>query len=91
MPSFSFWKKVVEVIALLLTLTYLLLASIYPRSGKIIAVEYDYDDYIVEDVAGLIWIVKGVEDLSVGDNVAMLMWNHFTPRKISDDIILKMR
>lgn len=62
----------------------------YPRYGKIIAVEYDYDDYIIEDAAGITWIVKGVEDLSAGDNIAMLMFNNFTPWAIYDDVVVRI-
>lgn len=88
---FIFFKKVVVVVLVLLTLTYLFLSSCYPRYGKIIAVEYDYDDIIVEDLAGLVWVWNGVEDWACGDDVAMIMWNRFTPNNIYDDVILKLR
>jgi len=65
--------------------------SYYPRYGKIVAVEYDYDDYIVEDAAGLIWVVEGVEDLWAGDDVAMLMFDNFTPWNIYDDVVIDLR
>lgn len=61
---------------------------LYPRAAKIIGVEYDNDLYIIEDGAGLIWTWKGVTDLSCGDDIAMLMWNHMTPWTIYDDVII---
>ena len=87
-------KKVIVTLILaiiLSTMVYIVDESFYPRPGKIVAVEYDLDDYIIEDIAGLRWVVKGVEDLSVGDNVAMLIYNRLTPNDIFDDIILKIR
>ena len=63
---------------------------IYARAATIIGVEYDNDLYIIEDKAGLVWIWEGVEDLSCGDEIAMLMWNRLTPWTIFDDVILEI-
>lgn len=68
-----------------------LVSSLYIRAGRIVGVEYDNDLVIVEDCAGLTWIYEGVEDLSCGDNVAMLMWNKMTPGTIFDDVILQIK
>lgn len=46
------------------------------------------DLYIIEDDAGLVWVYGGVEDLSCGDNIAMMMFDRLTPWTIFDDIIL---
>lgn len=83
-----FCKKVALQAALILIVFLILLKSLYPRYGVIVGVEYDYDDYIIEDGAGLIWVYEGVTDLSTGDGIAMLMWNKFTPNNIYDDVIL---
>ena len=88
--SHFFKNKVVVVIALLLTLFIAIATTCYTRHGKIIAVEYDYDDCIVADQAGVSWLVSGSDSRACGDNVVMLIWNHFTP-SIDDDIILLMR
>lgn len=61
---------------------------VYVRAGTIVGVEYDNDLYIIEDVAGLVWVYGGVEDLSCGDNIAMMMFDRLTPWTIFDDIIL---
>lgn len=61
---------------------------IYARPATIVGVEYDNDLYIIEDGAGIVWIWEGVEDLSCGDEIAMLMFNHLTPWTIYDDMIL---
>lgn len=87
--------KTVAVILLILVLGVAALHAIHPRpgiiylrAGTIIGVEYDNDLYIIEDAAGLVWTWDGVEDLSCGDNIAMLMWNRLTPWTIFDDVIM---
>ena len=65
--------------------------SVYPRYGKVIGVEYDYDCLIIEDQAGLTWEYEGIEDIALDDDIAMLMWNRFTPNDIRDDVILEIR
>ena len=81
----------IATLILLVAVATFVISSVYPRYGYIVAVEYDYDDYLIEDLAGLVWCVEGIEDLSLGDDVALLMWNHFTPNNIYDDWIIDMR
>lgn len=92
------WKTVAVVLLVILSLAVVrpmiwsnpCAPLIYPRAATIVGVEYDNDIYIIEDYAGLIWIWEGVEDLSCGDNIAMLMWNRLTPWTIYDDVILNI-
>lgn len=79
------------VITLLVTAVWATTNTLYPRAGFIRAVEYDTDLLYIEDVAGLVWIYEGVEDLSCGDHVAMLMFNNISPNYIRDDVILAIR
>ena len=82
---------ILVVIILLFTAIWVTQASMYPRYGWIRAVEYDTDLVFVEDLCGLVWIWEGVEDLGCGDDVALLMFNSFTPNYIFDDVIIAMR
>jgi len=89
-----FLRKMLRCFATLLVLVAIatfLLFSVYPRYGRIVAIEYDYEDLFIEDAAGLVWVVDGWTDLSVGDGVAMLMWNRFSPNNIFDDVVLDYR
>jgi hypothetical protein len=80
------------VLVFLLAVAVMLVAArtFYVRAGTIVGVEYDNDLYIIEDEAGLVWLFGGVEDLSCGDNVAMLMWNKLTPSTIFDDVVIEI-
>ena len=65
--------------------------GLYPRYGKIVGIEYDADCYLIEDLAGLVWEYGGIEDLSLGDDIAMLMWDRMSPEYIYDDVILEIQ
>lgn len=82
--------KTIAVIVLVLAFMYVCASTFYIRAGTIIGVEYDYDQYIIEDYAGQVWLFDGVEDLSYGDHIAMLMWNKLTPWTIFDDMIIEI-
>lgn len=87
-------KKVIAILFVLILIAVsvgITRSVLYPRYGVIRGVEYDYDQYFIEDAAGIMWVKKGVEDLSVGDGVAMLMFNKFTPKNIYDDVIIDVR
>lgn len=83
-------KVLIVTLVIAMTITSFAVASscFYPRPGYIRAVEYDTDLLYIEDLAGLMWIYEGVEDFWVEDNVAMLMFNNFTPNTILDDVIV---
>ena len=85
-------KICTRIVGLLLCamLVFALASSLFIRAGRIVGVEYDNDIYIIEDHAGLVWVLEGVEDLSCGDYIAMLMWNRLTPWTIFDDVVLKI-
>ena len=83
--------KICKTIALILFVVAFMLmcaTTFYIRAATIVGVEYDNDLYIIEDEAGLVWLFGGVEDLSCGDHIAMLMWNKLTPSSILDDIVV---
>jgi len=82
--------KVIAVIALMAALILMCAATFYVRAATIVGVEYDNDLYIIEDEAGLVWLFDGVEDLSCGEHIAMLMWNRLTPWTIMDDMIIEI-
>ena len=86
----------ITVVATLIVIAFLagiwaMQACLYPRAGFIRAIEYDTNLMYIEDPAGLIWIVENPEDFWVEDNVAMLMFNNFTPNTILDDVIVDIR
>jgi len=95
--SSSFFIKAVRTAIILIAVLLVLISflggrrGLYPRYGKIIGIEYDYDCYIIEDLAGFIWVYEGIEDLSIGDDIAMLMWDRMSPDSIYDDVILEIR
>ena len=80
--------KYVLVVLLVAALMLAATSTFYIRAGTIVGVEYDNDLYIIEDDAGLVWLFGGVEDLSCGDNIAMLLWNKLTPGTIFDDVVI---
>jgi len=82
--------KTVVAVVLVIAVLWVLAGSFYVRAGTIVGVEYDNDLYIIEDCAGLVWLFGGVEDLSCGDHIAMLMWNKLTPGTIFDDVIVQI-
>ena len=77
------------IIAIIIAVANLL--GFYPRAGIITSIDYETNSYVIEDMAGLTWCMSEPEDLWVGDQVAMLMWNHGTPETIYDDIIVNVR
>ena len=82
--------KTLAVIFVVVALMMMCAATFYVRAAKIVGVEYDNDLYIIEDDAGLVWLFEGVEDLSCGEHIAMLMWNRLTPWTILDDVIIEI-
>ena len=78
------------LVALCLSSAWLTGDCLYPRYGKIVALEYDVDLVYIRDAAGLVWFIEGCEDWTCGDDVAMLMFNRFTPNTILDDVIVKI-
>lgn len=82
--------KAIAVIFLVVALMMMCATTFYVRSATIVGVEYDNDLYIIEDDAGLVWLFDGVEDLSCGEHIAMLMWNRLTPWTIFDDVIIEI-
>lgn len=62
----------------------------YPMGGVIIELSQPIDTVTVRDFNGNLWQFKGIEDLSVGDCVAMIMDSKGTPL-IKDDEIVRVR
>ncbi len=67
------------------------LKSIYPRSMRVIGIEYDNDLVIAEDAMGFVWTWEGTEDWCCNDDVAVIMFDRFTPNTIRDDVIIAIR
>lgn len=59
--------KYCVVVIWLFVIDILLFQCFYPRAGIIRAVEYDYKDIIIEDMAGLVWVYCETEDWNCGD------------------------
>ena len=77
----------------ILASTMVLLAHgvIYPTAAVVTAVDYDLDLVTVEKATGFVYEFYGVEDLCVGDVMAMLMYSNGTPETIADDIVISAR
>ena len=61
--------------------------NVYANCGKIISVNYDTDTVVFEDLSGFQWGFKGVEDLFVGDIIAVVMDDNGTPIIFDDEIV----
>ena len=60
----------------------------YPSAAIIIEIIEDEDLVTCIDAAGRIWQFYGIEDLDVGDIVAMILWDAGTPESVFDDEII---
>lgn len=60
----------------------------YPRTAVVTDLDYDNDLVIITDLAGLDWVMEGIEDWQVGDLVSLLMYDNNTPDTIFDDEIV---
>lgn len=84
-------KRIIPWILTLAAVLTLLFTTIYPRAGVVVGVEYDYNDVLIQDSTGHVWIMDETDDWGCGDNVALLMFDSFTRHDITDDVILKAR
>lgn len=77
----------------ILASTMVLLAHgvIYPTAAVVTAVDYETDTVVVEKATGFVYTFEGVEDLMVGDVMALLMYSNGTPETIADDIVISAR
>ena len=65
---------------------------IYPAAAVVTAVDYERDVVTVERASGLFsYEFEGVEDLMVGDLMALVMYSNGTPHTIADDIVISAR
>lgn len=62
----------------------------YPRVGTVCAFDTENDVVIVEDLVGILWGIEGIEDLEIGDRIAMVMDDNGT-MEVYDDIICTIR
>lgn len=93
-------KKFVMVLCLFLALIVMVLGNVkadnismenlYPLCGVVIELDYQEDIFVVIDGAGMIWLFTECEDWQIGDLIAMIVFDNFTPY-IQDDIVLNYR
>jgi len=69
--------------------------GLYPRTGYIVELEPQPEDMYkitIEDATGNLWVYDtDADDYTVGDGVAMIMYNNDTPESIYDDVIISAR
>ena len=81
-----------KYIALLGTVMVLLAHGvIYPATAVITSVDYETDVVTVQRSTGFVYTFEGVEDLTVGDVMSLLMYSNGTPDTIADDVVISAR
>ena len=81
-------RKYVASIAIVCLL--LMQGIIYPTAAVVTAVDYETGIVTVEKSTGFVYTFEGVEDLVVGDVMALVMYSNGTPT-IEDDVIISAR
>ena len=82
--------KKAMMILMALTLTMVALtasADIYPKTAKVVEVNYDEDLVTIETCTGITYTFEGCEDWAEGDGVSLIMEDNGT-ESILDDCIL---
>ena len=81
-------KAMMILMALALTMvTLTATAEIYPKTAKVIEVNYDEDLVTIETCTGITYTFEGCEDWAEGDGVSLIMEDNGT-ESILDDCIL---
>ena len=80
-------RKVILMVLALAMVTLTASAEIYPKTAKVIEVNYDEDLVTIETCTGITYTFEGCEDWVEGDGVSLIMEDNET-ESILDDCIL---
>ena len=77
------------LVALILTMVALTAsAEIYPKTAKVIEVNYDEDLVTIETCTGITYTFEGCEDWIEGDGVSLIMEDNGTESILDDSILM---
>jgi hypothetical protein len=79
-------KKIILTISIMLFLTIIFFEHLYPKTMKIIHINYETDIVTCEDVNGFVWEFTGVEDYCENDYIACIMFDNYTNTIFDDKI-----
>lgn len=83
--------KQAMIILMALTLTMVALtasADIYPKTAKVVEVNYDEDLVTIETCTGITYTFEGCEDWTEGDGVSLIMEDNGTESILDDSILM---
>lgn len=82
-------KAMMILVALILTVVALTAsAEIYPKTAKVIEVNYDEDLVTIETCTGITYTFEGCEDWAEGDGVSLIMEDNGTESILDDSILM---
>jgi len=82
-------KAMMILVALILTMVALTAsAEIYPKTAKVIEVNYDEDLVTIETCTGITYTFEGCEDWIEGDGVSLIMEDNGTESILDDSILM---
>lgn len=82
-------KAMMILVTLILTMVALTAsAEIYPKTAKVIEVNYDEDLVTIETCTGITYTFEGCEDWIEGDGVSLIMEDNGTESILDDSILM---
>lgn len=82
-------KTMMILVALTLTMVALTAsADIYPKTAKVVEVNYDEDLVTIETCTGITYTFEGCEDWTEGDGVSLIMEDNDTESILDDSILM---
>lgn len=82
-------KAMMILVALILTVVALTAsAEIYPKTAKVVEVNYDEDLVTIETCTGITYTFEGCEDWTEGDGVSLIMEDNGTESILDDSILM---
>lgn len=82
-------KAMMILVALILTMVALTAsAEMYPKTAKVIEVNYDEDLVTIETCTGITYTFEGCEDWIEGDGVSLIMEDNGTESILDDSILM---
>lgn len=82
-------KTMMILVALILTMVALTAsAEIYPKTAKVVEVNYDEDLVTIETCTGITYTFEGCEDWTEGDGVSLIMEDNGTESILDDSILM---
>ena len=80
-------KKMIVLALVLVLVSGVAVADLYPQTAKVIALEYDEDVVVVETFTGFQFAFYGCEEWAEGDCASLIMDDCGTA-EIADDVVL---